>query len=91
MGKGKALRLTPCTPLELYDLDQDVRETRDVAASHPDVVARIETCLKSARTQSERWPVVGQGISPAFRAPVQAGHRCVPGARRSRSAKTPGS
>ena len=61
MGKWKALRLTPGTPLELYDLDEDVRETRDVAASHPDIVARIETCLKGARTDSERWPVVAAG------------------------------
>ncbi len=42
MGKWKALRLKVGAPLELYDLDADVGETRDVAALHPDVVARVE-------------------------------------------------
>ena len=42
MGKWKAVRLKHGTPLELYDLDADVGETRDVAARHPDVVARAE-------------------------------------------------
>ena len=56
MKKWKALRLKPGAPLELYDLDDDVGETRDVATAHPDVVARVEAYLKGARTQSERWP-----------------------------------
>ena len=55
-GKWKALRLKAGAPLELYDLDADIGETRDVAAEHPDVVARIEEYLKTARTESERWP-----------------------------------
>ena len=28
----------------------------DVAAAHPDIVAKIEAYLKTARTESERWP-----------------------------------
>ena len=32
MGKWKAMRLKNGVPLELYDLDADVGETRDVAA-----------------------------------------------------------
>jgi arylsulfatase A-like enzyme len=55
-GKWKAVRLKPGAPLELYDLDADRKEERDVAASHADVVARIETYLKTARTPSDRWP-----------------------------------
>lgn len=56
MGKWKAVRLKPGAPLELYDLDADAKEERDVAASHADVVARMETYLKTARTPSDRWP-----------------------------------
>ena len=56
MGRWKALRLKKGQPLELYDLDTDVGETRDVASTHPDVVARIEEYLKTARTESARWP-----------------------------------
>jgi arylsulfatase A len=56
MGKWKALRLKVGAPLELYDLDADLGEARDVAALHPDVVARAEQLLKAARTTSARWP-----------------------------------
>jgi arylsulfatase A-like enzyme len=56
MGKWKAVRLTLGAPLELYDLDADGHETRNVAASNPDVVVKIETYLKTARTESARWP-----------------------------------
>ena len=56
MGKWKAVRLKPGAPLELYDLESDGREEHDVAAAHPDIVAKIEAYLKTARTPSERWP-----------------------------------
>ncbi len=47
-GKWKAVRLGPQRPLELYDLDHDVGETKDLAAKHADVVARIEILLAQA-------------------------------------------
>jgi arylsulfatase A-like enzyme len=50
MGDWKAVRLKPGAPLELYDLARDVGETQNVAAAHPDVVAKIEAYLKTART-----------------------------------------
>jgi arylsulfatase A-like enzyme len=56
MGRWKAVRLKTGEPLEVYDLDVDPREERNVAAANPDVVARIETYLRTARTGSERWP-----------------------------------
>ena len=57
MGNWKAVRLAKEKPLELYDLSTDVKETTDVAASHPDVVAKIEKYLATARTQSPNWPI----------------------------------
>jgi arylsulfatase A-like enzyme len=57
MGTWKAVRPAKDTPLELYDLSTDLAEQHDVASSHPDVVARIEAYLKTARTDSARWPV----------------------------------
>jgi hypothetical protein len=56
VGPWKALRLKAGAPLELYDLDADIGESRDVAATRPDVVATIEEYLKTARTESARWP-----------------------------------
>jgi arylsulfatase A len=56
MDRWKAVRLKAGSPLEVYDLDADPREEHDVAAAHSDVVARIEKYLKTARTESERWP-----------------------------------
>ena len=56
MGRWKAVRLKTGSLLELYDLDADPHEERDVAAANPDVVTRIEAYLRTARTESERWP-----------------------------------
>jgi arylsulfatase A len=50
MGDWKAVRPKPGAPLELYDLARDEGETRDVAAVHPAVIARIEGYLRTART-----------------------------------------
>ncbi|HVK16143.1 MAG TPA: arylsulfatase [Fimbriiglobus sp.] len=53
----KAIRPAPGTPLVLYDLKADVRETKDVAADHPDVVKTIEDYLKTARAESKEFPI----------------------------------
>ena len=57
MGRWKAVRLKTGAALELYDLEADPGEQRDVAAAHPDVVRKMEMSLETARTESARWPV----------------------------------
>lgn len=57
MGRWKAVRLSKAAGLELYDLQVDPHEEHDVAAAHQDVVTTIEQYLRSARTESARWPV----------------------------------
>src|SRR5262249_6159117 len=56
MGEWKALHLEPDKPLELYNLKTDPGEKKNVAAEHPDVIARAEEYLKSARSESPDWP-----------------------------------
>ncbi len=57
MGDWKAVRVAINKPLELYNLKTDIGETNNVAASQPDVIAKIEAYLKSARTDSPKWPL----------------------------------
>jgi arylsulfatase A-like enzyme len=64
MGRWKAVRPGTGVPLELYDLETDPGEQRDVAPAHPDVVERITAHLATARTPSDRWPGKASPPSP---------------------------
>jgi arylsulfatase A len=57
MGDWKAVRPAAGAPLELYKLQTDPAENENVAEKNPQIVARIEDYLKTARTESEHWPV----------------------------------
>jgi arylsulfatase A-like enzyme len=57
MGRWKAVRTKLDRPLELYDLRDDLGETTNVAAKHPEIVATIDAYLKRARTDSPNWPI----------------------------------
>jgi len=57
IGDWKAVRHGLKKPIGLYNLKSDPRETTDVAARHPDVARRFEDYLKTARTDSEIWPI----------------------------------
>ena len=63
-GKWKVVRKGPLQPLELYDLENDIAEKKDVAKSNPEVVADFERFLKTARSPSELWPLRTQKEKP---------------------------
>jgi arylsulfatase A-like enzyme len=67
MGDWKAVRHATDKPLELYDLKTDLGEKQNVAAQHPEIVAKIEGYLNSARTDSNAWP-----IKPALGKPASS-------------------
>ncbi len=56
-GPWKAVRNQWGQPLELYNLRHDPAESNNIAKDHADVIARIETYMKTAHTDSENWPV----------------------------------
>jgi arylsulfatase A-like enzyme len=61
MGDWKAIRLKvkndPDAPIQLYNLKQDIGETKNIAATHPNVVKQIAPLFQEAHTPSERFPL----------------------------------
>jgi arylsulfatase A len=59
-GQWKAVRRNlnkGPSAVELYDLEADPSEKKDVAADHPDVVARLEAIMKEQHTPSTVFPL----------------------------------
>jgi arylsulfatase A-like enzyme len=55
-GNWKAIRLSKGLALELYELKTDPRETRNIAAQHPQIIAQLEAYLAHARVPSVEYP-----------------------------------
>jgi len=57
MGKWKGVKYdylkNPDGPLELYNVEEDIGETDNVADAHPDIVDQIEQIIQEAHTPSE--------------------------------------
>lgn len=56
LGRWKAVRPAAGRPVELYDLAADPAESSDVAATHPDVTARLRAFLDASHQPSPHWP-----------------------------------
>ena len=57
VGDWKLYRAAPERPVELYQLARDIGETKDLAAEQPEVRARLEKLLTTARTESAEFPL----------------------------------
>ncbi|MCA9033873.1 MAG: arylsulfatase [Planctomycetaceae bacterium] len=57
-GRWKAIRMKDAgAPVQLFDTHQDIGELVDVAERHPELARQLDEWLKSARSDSEDWPV----------------------------------
>ncbi len=60
MGKWKAIRRNlikkPDSPIQLFDLESDIGETKDVAAENPEVIEKIKKAMKDSHTNSKLFP-----------------------------------
>ena len=56
-GKWKGIRYNvndaPDATIELYNLEKDPSETKNIAIKHPEIVQKLEMHLKTARTESD--------------------------------------
>ncbi len=64
MGRWKAVRQNMLRrnneeplKIELYDLESDMGESRDVAAEHPEIVARMREIMQAEHRPSELFPI----------------------------------
>ena len=61
MGDWKAVRQNlhrkRDAPIELYNLAEDVGESKDVAAEHPDLVEKARRLIRSQHTPSKLFPI----------------------------------
>ncbi|MBI5689841.1 MAG: arylsulfatase [Verrucomicrobia bacterium] len=56
--RWKAIRLkTTSAPIQLYDLSTDVAEKNDLAARHPEWVARARELMTTSRVDNEHWRI----------------------------------
>jgi arylsulfatase A-like enzyme len=61
MGPWKGIRKGIDGPVELYNLDDDLHETRNLAPDQPAIMREIARLMTEARTESEFWPVKKPG------------------------------
>ena len=58
-GKWKGIKLNVFEgneTIQLYDLEQDPGETKDLASEYPEVVEEIKGLMQSSRTEDSEWP-----------------------------------
>lgn len=63
----KALRLEvyerPDGPWQLYNLNEDIQESQNIAAENPEIVARMDSLARAAHTPSQQFPFYGEPIT----------------------------
>ena len=64
-GRWKGIRLRRrAAPIQIFDLSADIAEQTDLAAQHPEIVARAETLMRTSRVDNEHWKLVDPPVPP---------------------------
>jgi arylsulfatase A-like enzyme len=72
-GKWKAVEQPLGTPVQLYNLEEDLGEQKDVAGQHPERVEKLRAVMKEAYVPSPDWQLPPPGAGKAK--PRAAGKR----------------
>ncbi|WP_149496499.1 arylsulfatase [Roseiconus lacunae] len=59
-GSWKAVRNGFDKPIEVYNLDRDPGESRNIAAKHPGIVSKAESIFAKAHRPDPNWPLNGR-------------------------------
>ncbi|MBL9169546.1 MAG: sulfatase-like hydrolase/transferase [Verrucomicrobiales bacterium] len=70
MGSWKGIRTAIDKALEIYDLKADPAEQHNLAEAKPEVAARMEQFLKTARTEHPDWPLKQPTAEPNAASPA---------------------
>ena len=49
------MRNGPSKPIEIYDLQTDAAESKNLASQRPELVAKAEALMKAARVDDPNW------------------------------------
>lgn len=58
-GRASKGAKPPASPIELYNLATDPTEAHDVAAEHPEIVAKLAILMKKQHVKTDLWPMPG--------------------------------
>jgi arylsulfatase A len=64
-GNFHAAKITDGRPFALYNLENDISETNNLAAQYPDIVEKLLIEAEKARNELGDMGVVGNGVRPA--------------------------
>ncbi len=59
-GDWKAVTITPNSPLELYNIKEDMTESHNLADKYPEIVKELDKEMKAIRKPSPNWPLPGE-------------------------------
>ena len=64
-GRWKAIRPSDSETVMLYDLRTDPSEMNNIARSQPEIIARVESLMRTAHVPNEHWRINRPPVSPA--------------------------